>query len=241
MPEPISSSSRSSEPAGGYDSTLDESGRLCRGEVASSSPPEASGSTTPAVDQLVSSVSRNPAVLPPPTTNAASSAGSDNAQRTTERVGIAPYAAAGKTGTGDSLYVGVAALKGHDSKSGLDVEVLSASEQKGLQMESQAALLRAGWSDSHASWSVEALTIRGTHGIHNDDGSTGYNVMGLATAVGAEGTLVRGANSLTAGLSIGAGAAGSIGFRDIDHDGRPEICVKGSLGYVTLGACVELP
>jgi len=240
MPEPISSN-RTSAPANGYDPTLDQSDQLCRGEVTSSTPPEATGSTTPAVAQLVSSVPRSPAVLPPPSTSVASSAADGNAQRTTERIGLAPYAAAGKTGAGDSVYVGVAALKGHDPKSGLDVEVLSASEQKGLQMESQAALARAGWADSHVSLSAEALTIRATHGIHNDDGSTGYNVMGLATAVGAEGTLVRGANSLTAGLSIGAGAAGSIGFRDIDHDGRPEICVKGSLGYVTLGACVELP
>ncbi len=218
MPEPISS--QSTTPT--YDPTVDEGGQQCRNDAPNRSEMPPPSSSSPAVAKLVS-------------------AANNNAQRTSELSGIAPHLAAGKTAAGDSVYVSVAGLKGHDPKSGLEVEVLSASEQKGLQLESQAALLRVGKSDATGSFNIESFTIRATHGIHNDDGSTGYNVSGLATALGGEVTLNHGADSVTLGLAAGVGAAGSIGLRDIDGDGDRELCFKASIEAFTVGACVETP
>lgn len=243
MPDPIRSSSPTiSDSPSVSDSTLDEVGQQCRGDAPNRSEPPPQSSSSPAVTQLVSAVSRPatalslPAAKGPPPTSA-----NNNAQRTTELSGIAPYAAAGKTAAGDALYVGVAGLKGHDPKSGLEVEVLSLSEQKGLQLESQAALVRLGQTKAAGSFNIEALSLRATHGIHNDDGSTGYNIGGLATALSGEVTLNHGADSLTLGLAAGVGAAGSVGLRDIDGDGEHEVCVKASIAEFTLGACVETP
>jgi hypothetical protein len=243
MPDPISPSvSNGWEPDPSLDLSLDDMGQQCRGDAANRSEPLPQSSTSPAVTQLVSAVSR-PATAPslPAATSPSVSSANNNAQRTTERSGIAPYAAAGKIAAGDSLYVGVAGLKGRDPKSGLEVEVLSASEQKGLQLESQAALVRLGQAKAAGSFNIEAFTLRATHGIHNDDGSTGYNIGALATALGGEVTLNHGADSLTLGLSAGVGAAGSVGLRDIDGDGEHEVCVKASIAEFTLGACVETP
>jgi hypothetical protein len=58
------------------------------------------------------------------------------------------------------------------------------------------------------------------------------------TALGGE-TTYGTVDSLTLGVSAGAGGAASVGVRDLDKDGEHEICAKMSLGAVTAGACVE--
>ena len=68
----------------------------------------------------------------------------NNAARTSSRDAADVYAQAGYTSNGDGVFAGVAALKQHDSKSGADIEVFSASAQVGAQSELQAGLARIG-------------------------------------------------------------------------------------------------
>jgi hypothetical protein len=164
----------------------------------------------------------------------------NNAQRTSERVGISGYADYGITGDfRDAAYIGAAALKGRDPATGLEVEVFSISGQAGGENEVQAGMARVGVSGKHGSISAEFLTARGNGGAHNDDGSVGFNSGLVATGVGIEGTLVDGADSATLGVAVSWGASFSIGVRDIDANGEPELCVKGSVGFLTAGLCVE--
>jgi hypothetical protein len=227
MPEPISSSNPLVSSS--YDPHLDEEGLVCRSEPPTEAP-------SPAVGKLVGAVSKPPSALPAPSPSTAR----NNAERTSERVGISPYASAGPAGVPATFYAGAALLKGHDPKSGLDVEVLSVSAQVGDQEEWQAGLLRFGKSTSVGSFGVESFTVRATSGLYNDDGSVGLNMGAQATALGAEATYGT-ANSATLGLSAGAGAAGSIGVRDQDKDGEHEICAKVSYGPLTVGGCIETP
>jgi len=246
MPDPITSSNSSAPPNMGGDPTLDDAGQVCRSDAPNSSEPER-GSTPPAVTKLLSTLPPPASVLPPSAPSAPSAPSTpapeaqNNAQRTTEHGGIASYAAAGVTGGArDALYAGAAALKGRDTKTGIEVEVFSASAQVGGENEAQAGLARLGISGGRSSVTTEFLTARAHGGAHNDDGSTGINAGALATGAGIEGTLSSAAESVTAGLSVSVGLAGSIGLRDADHDNLPELCVKGSVGFVTLGVCVEL-
>lgn len=48
--------------------------------------------------------------------------------------------------------------------------------------------MRLGRSTSAGSVSVEAMTVRFSHGIHNDDGSVGFNAGAQATALDGETT-----------------------------------------------------
>ena len=75
-------------------------------------------------------------------------------------------------------------------------------------------------------------------GLQNIEASI-ENAQIYTAAVGFEGTLGDGPNSLTLGAGIGVGVAGSIGLRDIDDDGIPELCAKLSVGFITLGVCAE--
>lgn len=238
MPEPISSSNPISSSS--YDPTLDEGGQVCRSDAPNSSqsapPPTSSSPPSPAVSKLVGAVPPPPATLPAPSPSTAN----NNAERTSERSGIGPYASAGWVGDHSGTYAGVALLKGRDPKSGLDVEVLSASVQSGSQIEVQAGLVRLGKSTPQGSVGVEVMTARANYGSHNDDGSVGLNIGAQATAIGAEGTYGS-ATSATVGVSAGVGAAGSFGVRDLDEDGNDEICAKVSYGPLTLGACIEMP
>lgn len=238
MSQPISSSNASSAANTSHDPTLDETGQICRSDASGGSPPEPPPSPPPAVKKLVGAVSP-PLVLP------SMSAAHNNAQRTSELNGIAPYANAGFTGAGDALYAGAALLKGHDAKSGLDVEVLSASTQLRIpgrhgQEEHQVALVRVGHSSANGSASVEIATARINGGTHNDDGSEGFNFGIGASALAVEAT-AGSVNSFTYGVAASVGGGASTGLRDLDGDGQQELCVKVSYGPVTVGACVENP
>jgi hypothetical protein len=243
MPEPISSSSNSPSPGLGADPTVDEAGQVCRSDAPNSSEPSPLVSTPPAVSKLVSAVPP-PASSLPPAASAPLAEAHNNAQRTTERAGSAPYAAAGWTGSAhDSLFAGVAALKGRDPKTGIEVEVFSASAQVAVKAdgenEAQVGMARMGISGKHGSATTEFFTARLNSGAHNDDGSKGINVGALATIAGMEGTLNIGAGSLTLGLAAGTGEAFSAGARDIDGDGVSEWCAKASIGELTLGFCTD--
>jgi hypothetical protein len=246
MPEPLSSSSTSRSDAS-YDPSLDDAGQVCRNDVAASSLTPTATSSEPAVAKLVSSVAK-PTALPAPKSSAAPSASTppgpstanNNAQRTSERHGIAPYADAGITGAGDSVYASAALVKGRDPKSGLEAEVLSVSAQVGAQTELQAGLVRLGTSNARGSATIEAFTARVSAGIHNDDGSTGLNFAVQEVAVGDEATFGT-VNSLTLGASAGAGLAASAGKRDLDNDGHAEYCIRGSYLEFTGGLCIETP
>jgi hypothetical protein len=240
MPDPITSSRTPTSSGFEPDPTLDSSGQVCRGDVnqsaapASAAPPSA-GAPPSGASKLVSAVPPPPVKLPPATSNA-----ENNAQRTSERSGISPYFQADLTGGArDSVHAGAAALKGRDAKSGIEVEVFSASGQVGGENEAQVGLARVGVSKTNGNASAEFFTARASGGAHNDDGSIGFNAGAIATIAGAEGTLQHGGDSLTVGISAGVGAAFSVGLRDIDHNGTPELCVKVSAGFATLGICAE--
>jgi hypothetical protein len=166
-----------------------------------------------------------------------------NAERTTARAGVAPYAAAGVTSSGDSEFVGAALLKGRNSKSGIETEVLSASVQRGFQNEAQVGLIRVGASrdDGTTSGTVDALTARAAFGIHNPDGSTGLNIALSATALGIEGAHRENGSSIGGGLGLGVGGEASVGLRDSDHDGKPELCVRIGAGPILANKCIERP
>jgi hypothetical protein len=249
MPEPIQSSSSSPSANTSYDPSSDDVGRVCRADAPSSStaessapssPAEPHSSPEPAVAKLVSSVPRPPAELPPTGASPPASTANNNAQRTSERSVAAHYADAGVTASGDSVFAGLALVKGPSSKGGAEVEVLSVSAQVGAQTELQFGLERVAGTRGVLSGSVEAFTARAHIGIHNDDGSTGLNVGAGVTAVGFEGT-VGGASRLTYGVAAGVGASLSVGAADVDRDGSSELCARVSLGPVTVGACLENP
>jgi hypothetical protein len=188
---------------------------------------------------LVSSVPPPPSALPPTSPTPPGSAANNNAQRTDARLGVAPYLSAGKTTAGDSVYAGAALLKGRDP-SGAAIEVLSASLQVGAQSEVQVGLQRVAGTRGALTGSVETFTLRANVGTHNDDGSVGLNIGASATAVGFEGT-AGSASSVTYGVGAGVGAGASVGARDVDRDGKTELCARLSLGPVTVGACLENP
>lgn len=169
--------------------------------------------------------------------------GETNGQRTSAWP-VGPHAEAGTTPSGDSAYVTAAAIKGRDARSGIELEVFTASAQIGGQWELQAGAARVGASsdDGANSAGMEVFTARAAMGVHNADGSFGWNGGALATAIGAEGTLRLGtASSVTAGAAIGAGFEASLGIRDADRDNEPELCGRVVVGPVTAGLCVEMP
>lgn len=246
MPDPICSNGPLQSASPTYDLDPNEVGMMSHADAPNSSqaqgtvsgpPPETSSASTAAVPKLVSSVPPPRSVLPPasPTPSAAH----NNAQRTEARPGVAPYASAGATTGGDSLYAGAALLKGRDP-SGAAIEVLSASVQVGAQTEAQFGFQRIAGTGGPLTGSVETFTLRANVGIHNDDGSTGLNIGAGATAVGFEGT-AGSASSITYGVGAGIGAGASVGARDVDHDGNTELCARVAWGPVTVGICVENP
>jgi hypothetical protein len=166
--------------------------------------------------------------------------GENNAERTRHQTSSEPYADAGLNASLDAAYAGVALIKNHDRRTGIDTEVFSASAQVGGQNEAQLGGLRLTKSGSWGEIDVETLTARAHGGAHNDDGSTGVNSGAGATLLGIEGTLnLEGGNSVTLGAAFSKGSMVSVGSRDVDKDGRNEACFKASLLSVTVGACIE--
>jgi hypothetical protein len=138
-----------------------------------------------------------------------------------------------------------ALLSGHDPETGLDLEVLSVAAQGGPGAASIEGIVeRFGFSSADAKKEIHAdiFSVCAELGTHNADGSDGVSLGASASAVGVEFTVGGDSdNSLTVGVGVGVGAHVSLGGRDIDNDGKPEVCAHVGVAVFTLGGCVESP
>ncbi|MET0794224.1 MAG: hypothetical protein ABW061_22065 [Polyangiaceae bacterium] len=126
--------------------------------------------------------------------------------------------------------------------SGTEVGNVSASAgtDADLQFSARKNTLSMTSGGYHLSVVTDVASGRVNLGEHNDDGSIGGNIGAGGDLAGTEATLdTPGGNSFSYGASQSAGASGSIGVRDANHDGRPEFCAKFSLPAFTLGACIQ--
>lgn len=166
-------------------------------------------------------------------------AANNNAQRSAARAAELGYAEAGVTSAGDSVFAGIALLKGEHH--GGTFEVASASAQVGAQSELQVAAARASLAFGGATTCELRADLPEAHlGLHNPDSSEGVNVGGGLGGVTAECTMTRSGNSLTLGLSASQSAEASVGVRDSDSDGRREYCARLAAQFFVIGGCVEL-
>jgi len=189
-----------------------------------------SSSMTPVGTTTTHPLSSSEADEPAPRSNS-------NSERTSATPVAAFYARAGFTSEGDSVYAGVAGVKG--SEAGGNLEVLSASVQVGAQSEVQVGLARVGMRSELGSWEIRTIEAEIHHGVHNPDGSTGSNTGVAANAIAAEVTLGSGDTTVTLGVSAGVGIEVSTGVRDADADGVDEQCVRLGYGPGVVGACIE--
>ena len=189
--------------------------------------------------------------------------GRTHADRLRQYEGIAPRANVGVSAQGNVYWAHGAMAAGHDTKTGISVELLSVSTQTGQQSSAEAALARVSIEGDKltqadrksvyaATGQLSADVVAGKlhSGRYNSDGSEGFNAAASADLVSIEGTADFSAfggileGSLTAGGGIGVGGEVGVGFRDQDNDGKPELCARvgGKFGPGgTLGACLELP
>lgn len=187
----------------------------------------------------------------------------NHVERVRQYEGIAPRASAGVVTQGQQVWANGAVAAGHDSKTGLTLELMTASLGTGDQTEAEAAFVRVGAqaakltaADRKSSIaltgqaSVELISGKLQSGLNNADGSRGFNVAASKSLLSAEATVEISAlggvleGSATIGGGIGAGAEFSFGLRDQDNDGKPEVCarISGKFGPAALlGACLELP
>ena len=189
--------------------------------------------------------------------------GRTHADRLRQYEGIAPRANVSVSAGGYVNRAHFAAAAGHDKKTGISMELLSASAQIGLQSSAKAAMVQVSvegdkltQADRKSVYaatgqlSADLVATKVEFGRHNSDGSKGFNAAASADLVSIEGTADFSAfggileGSLTAGGGIGVGGEVGVGFRDQDNDGKPELCARvgGKFGPGgTLGACLELP
>lgn len=180
----------------------------------------------------------------PPTKPTKSTDSSD--QRTSARDEISPYSDYGVTSSGDAVFASGALLKGRDPKTGIEVDLLSASMQVGLETELQARLVSVGGSsdDGTKSGGMDIVSARAAVGIHNPDGSTGLNVSLSGNIIGVQISGTHDGEGGALGVGAGVGAEGFVGFGDSDSDGRPEFSARFSgkvLGAFTIGRTWEFP
>ncbi len=165
----------------------------------------------------------------------------NNATRTQERnLASGPYAESGYSSSGHALHAGLALVKGRDASS-LELEAVSVSVQVGGQSEAQGAVARVGVSGKRGSIGGEVGAANVHVGVHNPDGSTGVNGGAGAVWAAGEATISGEANSVTVGAGFGIGGELSVGLRDKNGNGDPEVCFRASLKFATVGACLELP
>ncbi len=132
----------------------------------------------------------------------------------------------------------------HDPEAGIDLEVLSVAARVGPRtLGADAVVERLGISvaDGRAGIVGEVLSVGAELGTRNADGSKGVGIGLGAVLTGVEATVHLGRdNSVTLGTSAGVGAHFSVGLRDADHDGKPELCARVT-EFLTVAACIELP
>jgi hypothetical protein len=165
----------------------------------------------------------------------------DDATCPQESPGIRGPSAEAHAEDGD-YYAGAFMLRGRDPKTGLEVELFSASiHQAEGEGAVQAGMARLGGStdDGHFSARGEVFTAQAHAGLYNADGSTGFGASMGATIVGGEITGTLGPVSLTVAASAGSTVGASIGVRDSDHDGKTEYCGRVDFGVGSVGVCVE--
>ena len=147
------------------------------------------------------------------------------------------------TSTAERIQVEVAATKGA-AGDGVEVAVFAASATSTAHQGTVEAKLFGvevkSDSGQHKA-SLENFSAKVNFGYENPDGSRGGNFGIGATIVGAEITTGYRGSTVTAGLSVGAGAELSVGTRDLDKDGSQEFCARVSAGFATLGLCLENP
>jgi hypothetical protein len=140
------------------------------------------------------------------------------------------------------LYAGAFALRGRDAASGIDIEVFSASSHQGEREAAvQVGMARMGGTmfNGHVAASGEVFTAQTHASLDNPDGSTGLGASAGATVVGGEVTLSWSGFSVTGAASVGTTVGASLGVRDSDHDGEPELCGRVDFGVGSLGVCLE--
>ncbi len=164
-----------------------------------------------------------------------------NAQRTMARYPT-PYAEAGVTSSGDSVYAGVALVKGKKGQGAANL--FSASAQVGAQNEAQVGMGRVHVDFTRSGsfqGDLEAFTARAAEGIHNEDGSTGFNMSSSASFVKSGVTGRVGGAEVHLGYGLGPDAAVPMvhaGVRDPDHDGRYDVCAGTDVAGVEISACL---
>ncbi|MEI9952164.1 MAG: hypothetical protein WDO74_25050 [Pseudomonadota bacterium] len=126
---------------------------------------------------------------------------------------------------------------------GSSLELATGHVQYGKDNDAQVALARRTVALSGHGYGVtltgDAGVARAHLGEHNDDGSLGGHIGAGVELVGAEVTVDTPVGSATYGLSASMDLSGSMGVRDLDHDGKLEYCAKFSIPAFTVGACVE--
>ncbi|MET0595735.1 MAG: hypothetical protein ABW133_23760 [Polyangiaceae bacterium] len=135
------------------------------------------------------------------------------------------------------------AIKGRDPENGVELEIFSAAGRTSvLQDEGNVAMARVGRSSDDGRYAVraEVMTAKVYSGTQNADGTTGLNVGFGFTTAGVEATVAI-CDSLTGSIGVSGGVSlgGSIGVGDTDHDGKPELCVRGAAGIWAGGICAE--
>ena len=173
--------------------------------------------------------------------DASSFAEGDGVSTSTSERGVRGPHAEAHAQDGD-YYAGAFALRGRDPKSGVEVEVFSASmHDSERERVVQAGMARIGGStdDGHFIARSEVFTAHAGVGFDNQDGSIGLGASMGVTLVGGEITGTLGPASLTVGASIGSTVGGSLGVRDGDHDGKLEYCGRVEFGVGTAGLCLE--
>jgi hypothetical protein len=157
---------------------------------------------------------------------------------------VALSATLGPSSTRDSIRATAALARGRDPNTAIDVELFGASAEAGAELEARiaAAHIRASTDEGESFLGIDVFSAAAAAGIHNPDGSFGWNMGAMAVAVGVEGTLRLGsASSMTAGGAIGVGLEASVGLRDVDGDREPEVCMRAVVAGWTLGVCAEIP
>ncbi|MEZ4287657.1 MAG: peptidoglycan-binding domain-containing protein [Polyangiales bacterium] len=149
---------------------------------------------------------------------------------------------AGVANDGNGYFAEAALLSGnvHDN---LDVELMRASTQIGRVTEAHATMSHLTWNSTNGRSEIEGsvLTAHARSGAINPDGSIGFGVYVGAEAIGASATARNGADEISFGLSLGVGAGGHLGLRDVDTNGDLEVCAGLSVEFLSAGFCVELP
>lgn len=150
-----------------------------------------------------------------------------------------PKADAGVTSSGDSFYLD---LMMHRSSSRVGGTTgLGGGVQLGLQNEVKFVLIGGVPSSRGPKPNPTDILAADVHvGIHNADGSTGFNLG--ASAVFAQDRQVKdhgdgSSSSVSEGLKVSVGF--SVGTRDADNDGKQERCYSVELPFYSWGRCSE--